>query len=284
MKFQKHSFTLVELIVSMAVFALLSMMVVQLFSATQKLWVSNNQKSEISAEGRLALDLISNLLMSSTANPRYDNVRVGSDYFELLRGGKGPENATSQLYFATKSNQQALVGSSSASPACFVGVQVVQVTGNDDPDKGHYVLVVSTKTSNDNPSFKEHFPNNTQGTTSLTALLDAGTDSSFDNIVSNNSYKVSRIATNVVDFQVRTYPDKTEMMNGTGNVTRGVDDSRPEAVEIELTLMDKEHYKLYLNNDSNRRKLLHDQYGRTFRRIVWLDGMNRTDDLTGEWE
>ncbi len=292
MKLKKHSFTLVELIVSMAVFALLSMMVVRLFSASQKLWVSNTQKSEITEEGRMALDFISNLLMSATVNPQLDNARVGSDYFELKNDGEKPDpdgEKSSRLYFVTKSDSPALVSNSPDVPACFVGIQVVHLNGgsySDDPDKDHYVLVVSAKTSADGTTFAEYFPNNTQGAAGVTTLLDDKTDTSFSNIVSNSSYKVSRIATNVVDFQVRAYTSSQKIKDGdeSSDTLNAANASRPEAIEIELTLMDRNHYENFINSDdADQRASLRNQFSRTFRRIVWLDGTHRTYDMSGDF-
>ncbi|MCQ2352175.1 MAG: type II secretion system GspH family protein [Victivallaceae bacterium] len=282
MKLTKHSFTLVELIVSMAVFALLSMMVVQLFSASQKLWTSNIQKNAVSAEGRTALNLIASLLANISAPPKVHEASSGSDV--VHRGGDdylrltsdGP-NGSSQLYFVTKTNHPGIKDSNSSVSTCFVGVQVVSISSANDPDyiePRNDVLVMTVKTDTDDSfPFPDYFPQPDNS-------IKTGLDNQKANFSDGNP-KISRIAACVVDFKVRLCNSSGDDIENpaSGNTTRDLTaGSYPSAVELELSLMDKAHYELYLKASSNsERQSLRDQFARTFRKLVWL-GHDRNED------
>ena len=60
----RHSFTLIELIVAMAVFSLMMMMMMQFFSDTQTLWSRSEEKNNMYADARIAMDLMSSALQS----------------------------------------------------------------------------------------------------------------------------------------------------------------------------------------------------------------------------
>ena len=60
----RHSFTLVELIVAMAVFSLMMLMMMQFFSDTQTLWSRSEEKNNMYADARIAMDLMSSALQS----------------------------------------------------------------------------------------------------------------------------------------------------------------------------------------------------------------------------
>ncbi len=61
----RRSFTLVELMVSMAVFSLLLVMVMSFFSGAQKLVSGNGQNNDVFADARVAMDLMATMLSST---------------------------------------------------------------------------------------------------------------------------------------------------------------------------------------------------------------------------
>ncbi len=63
-RFRKSSFTLVELIVAMAIFSIMMMMVIGFFTDTQKLWSRTDDKNNMYADARIAMDLMSSALQS----------------------------------------------------------------------------------------------------------------------------------------------------------------------------------------------------------------------------
>ncbi|GEM_PF-6359555 len=282
--YRRQHFTLVELIVSMALFALLSMMVVQLFSASQKVWVSSNQKTAVSTEGRSALNVIAQMLGNVSAAPEIhaqtsssdstDTIyKGGNDYLELDQKGV---DGTSRLYFATRSHQPGIKDDTSSVAVCFVGFQVVEIKDSADPDYGRNVLVMSVKTDTGGGAFPDQFP---QSDDKIRPALDLNT-TTYDDTGTN---KINRLATCVVDFKAWICYGKDDIVHkrdNTSNAKREFDteDDYPCAVEVVLTLMDPVHYELYAKASGSEKSLLLAQHGRTFRRIAWIGNDRRTDD------
>ena len=60
----RQGFTLIELVVSMAVFSLMMLLMMQFFTDTQKLWSRSEDKANMYADARVAMDLMSSALQS----------------------------------------------------------------------------------------------------------------------------------------------------------------------------------------------------------------------------
>jgi prepilin-type N-terminal cleavage/methylation domain-containing protein len=60
----RQGFTLIELVVAMAVFSLMMMLMMQFFTDTQKLWSRSEDKANMYADARVAMDLMSSALQS----------------------------------------------------------------------------------------------------------------------------------------------------------------------------------------------------------------------------
>ena len=63
-----HRFTLAELLVSMAVFSILLLIMMQFFSGARTLWTANEKRSAIYADATVAMDLMAQLLQSTIYN------------------------------------------------------------------------------------------------------------------------------------------------------------------------------------------------------------------------
>ena len=61
----RHGFTLVEILVAMAVFSILLTLMVQFFSSARTLWTANEKRTSVYADASIALDLMSNLLQTT---------------------------------------------------------------------------------------------------------------------------------------------------------------------------------------------------------------------------
>lgn len=61
----RHRFTLVEILVSMAVFSILLTLMVQFFASARTLWTANEKRTSVYADASIALDLMSNLLQTT---------------------------------------------------------------------------------------------------------------------------------------------------------------------------------------------------------------------------
>ena len=61
---KQNNFTLMELLVSMGVFCVLLVIMLQFFSSSQKLWVSSEAKRNIYRDGNVAMELICTMLQN----------------------------------------------------------------------------------------------------------------------------------------------------------------------------------------------------------------------------
>ena len=64
-KLRKRPFTLVEILVSMAVFSILLMLMVQFFSSARTLWTANEKRTSVYADASVAMNLMSMLLQTT---------------------------------------------------------------------------------------------------------------------------------------------------------------------------------------------------------------------------
>ena len=62
---KKQKFTLVELIVAMAVFSILLLLMLQFFSGAQTIWRGMEKRNEIYANARIAMDLMTTHLQNT---------------------------------------------------------------------------------------------------------------------------------------------------------------------------------------------------------------------------
>lgn len=64
-RFVKTPFTLLEIIVSMAVFSILVVVMMQFFTGARRIWVGTENKNETYSDARAAMNLMSNLLQNT---------------------------------------------------------------------------------------------------------------------------------------------------------------------------------------------------------------------------
>ena len=73
---RRRAFTLIELIVSLALFAGVMALLMQYFSSAQRVWMNSSAKSEMFENARVALDLIENDLMCSYYSYGHDSTKL----------------------------------------------------------------------------------------------------------------------------------------------------------------------------------------------------------------
>jgi len=106
MKTRRHRrlFTLIELIVSLAVFSILAALVMQFFSGAQRLWIDSEQRANAYAEARASMEAINELLASLVffqgSDPAFDA------FFQLDTSDTGNH----KLFFITKTKMGLLQG------------------------------------------------------------------------------------------------------------------------------------------------------------------------------
>ena len=59
---RRKFFTLIELLVAMGLLALLVMLMLQLFSGAQRLWVASEKRSNVYADARVAMELMAEMI------------------------------------------------------------------------------------------------------------------------------------------------------------------------------------------------------------------------------
>ena len=108
LRFEKkrvRRFTLVELLVAMAVFVVLLGLLLQFFSGAQRMWINMEQRNNMYADARTVMDILSTM----TQNAFYAE-RVGVPFIiektqPNKRENEGYDKNQYKMYFATLSRQ-----------------------------------------------------------------------------------------------------------------------------------------------------------------------------------
>lgn len=144
MNFRQNRFTLIELIVSLAVFSILAMLVMQFFSGAQRLWLASEQRSNAYAESRATMEVINELLSSLVfcegKNTDYDG------FFRLNNSNSesDSDNSTSELFFMTKTPMPLPQSTSDPkSDIRFVGILRGASSGSDINHNPFYRLYLT---------------------------------------------------------------------------------------------------------------------------------------------
>lgn len=84
----RRGFTLIELVVAMAVFSLMMMLMMRFFTDTQRLWSRSEDRANMYADARVAMDLMSSALQSV--------------YYQESSGAGQSENRQERFYIASR--------------------------------------------------------------------------------------------------------------------------------------------------------------------------------------
>ena len=95
MNLRQMRFTLIELIVSLAVFSILAALVMQFFSGAQRLWLDSEQRSNAYAEARASMEVVNELLSSLVFCEGKNSANDGFFKLDNTAGNSG-------LFFMTK--------------------------------------------------------------------------------------------------------------------------------------------------------------------------------------
>jgi len=94
---RKKSFTLIELIVSLGVFSVLTLMLMQFFTSVQQAWTSSERRARIYADSRVVFDMVATAAKSSADIADCDYNGVSSISFKTVQPD-GETLAPFQLY------------------------------------------------------------------------------------------------------------------------------------------------------------------------------------------
>ena len=89
----KHAFTLLELLISMGVFAILMLALMQFFSSAQTIWTTSNAKTDMFENAKIAMNLIATDLM----NLYYEHGKPGDSPKTFFLAGQNNSTSSSVI-------------------------------------------------------------------------------------------------------------------------------------------------------------------------------------------
>ena len=98
-------FTLLELLVSMGVFAILMLALMQFFTSAQGIWSRSNSKSDIFSDARIAMNFFSQAFTSRYYNADDMNAKTGTDPIFWKYAKSGSTSVTYGFAFLTLDNE-----------------------------------------------------------------------------------------------------------------------------------------------------------------------------------
>lgn len=101
--FRRLRFTLVELIMAMAVFSILALIMMRFYSSAQQVWSKSSQRSEMYNDAHIALDLMARELQCVMYNNDNSVLGIYPFWFQKLRDVSSPAAGTDPLniYYPT---------------------------------------------------------------------------------------------------------------------------------------------------------------------------------------
>ena len=251
---QKSKFTLVELIVAMAVFSILLLLMLQFFSGAQRIWNGMEKRNEIYADARIAMDLMTTQLQNLFYTPGVP-FKLYTDLSET------PD--TSKIYFATRTGDQ-FPGDSSLK---FMTFQCSSANENQ--------LRVAVY-CNDESKFNDLFPPHE---------IYGSYENAVDKLVSSDYFNQDRIdkgikagtstkystvlAENVTGFQIVPYKlenDEMKLETGATEISYV-----PYMLELRLSVLSPEDFERWKTiTDTTEKDNFRKQHEYTFTRSVFL--------------
>ena len=275
MKKHKKAFTLVELLIAVGLLSLIMMLLLQLFSGAQKMWIASEKTNNVYADARVAMELMADLINTvqfshgEKLDSAGDVVRdTDTDMiFSLTTGEATDGNYSSSIYFISKTARD--LPKNSTNPR-FISFRL---------DEGKLLMTIY---SDENSDFYGFFP--TYGTGTGTGTR----DTAFKNGASNLKNKMDAlapgdddnggekkecqiIAENVVSFKLTAYTlnnsGKLEAQTGT---SADLVKEPPYMVEMQLAVLDRDSYTRWKELSGNAKTAYLDQHKRTFTRNVFI--------------
>ena len=244
-----HRFTLVEILVSMAVFSILLVLMMQFFSGARTLWTANEKRSVVYSDASVALDLMSTLLQSTYCT--FDNAGDNQTLFEIEKS-----SGKDKIYFVSNSRMDLSGGS-----IRYLSFQ--RTKQEDNLDDNILVLTVFNDLDKDFPGYFYEF--------------NVGDDNSPDAVRGKLKNKLK-----VGSWPGSGTPQNTKILlrNVTGleftpikeDGSQGELTKTPFAIKIKLTLMESEARLREWSKitDSNLKNDFQKEHEYTFERTVWL--------------
>jgi type II secretory pathway pseudopilin PulG len=257
-------FTLIELLVAMGVLVIILGFILQFFVGAQKVWTSMEQRNNIYADARVAMDIMTTMLQNTFYSDGGIPIRVNFD-----TAGK------SKVYFATRSMQNLPGG-----PLKYVTFQRSSTTGEEDQLK---IAVFCDKEKD----FGYYFPPyGLEGVTDLATAKTTVFDKLDTYLGKSDSPYGSVLLRRVTSFDVIPYKQK-DSAPGIDSVTSPYDEV-PFMVVLKLTMLSPADYRIWkqmsgtddgvngkVETTDNDRVKFRKTHAYTFSRTVYLGEQSR---------
>lgn len=259
---RKTNFTLVELIVAMAVFSILLLLMLQFFSGAQRIWNGMEKRNEIYANARIAMDLMTAQLQ----NTFYTNAGIP---FVI----EDPDTDDSKIYFATRTGDQ-FPGNSSLKYMTFQRNHITAANSETNVEQEQLCVAVFCDTTTGTPDFSSFFP--PYGVSPVTDFTQATNllPSRLDGLLADPQFS-SVIADNVTSFKIIPYKLDTndKIVRDSSSPIKKM----PFLIELKLSLLSPEDFSRWLTiTNTTEKDNFREENEYTFSRTVYLG--NRRDD------
>ena len=283
---RRNRFTLIELMVAIGLLSLIMMMLLQLFSGAQNLWVASERTNNVYADARVAMEIMTDILttVQFSHGEKVDGEgKVVRDktldmIFSMNTSSMDDGRPSSSIIFVSKTTRDLPMKSTNTR---FISFRLGD--SGDAKTRGRLLMVIYAD-KNGESNFYNLFPtytgaggNRTSARTSLVSAMNALV-TEFKSRAGNTTggeYEYCQvIAEHVVAFKLIAYKltsaGKLEKMDDDADIAEP-----PYMIEIQLTVLDPESYRLYLelvdnNAPAARRQEFLDQHKRTFTRSIFI--------------
>ena len=268
-QFVRHGFTLVELLVAMAIFAVLMLLSAQIFTASQTMWSRSEQKNSAFASGRTVMEFVASRIQTIAY----------SDETPFLITGKTTSTDGGYYKKVYLPTAMPMNRKKNGKDIDKVGVRFINFFLDDTSTSdtfGHLKMhIYSDEGSRD---FKYLFPPYDSSSGFVSALTKI--KGKCDNPGGDEDMNKISIVENVT--KLKFIPFNVSGSGRREKIKRDVNDTHivnpPYLLEVEISLIDtKEHFELWKNeSDQAKKDEIEQQYGYTFRRAILL-GDRRKD-------
>ena len=267
-KLRKYKFTLAEILVSMAVFSILLVLMMQFFSGARTLWTANEKRSVIYSDAATALDLMTTLLQSTFCTD--DGGGNDQTPFEVsasnsLRAGDAGDGDDYSIVFVSNSLMDVLQGGS----VRYLGIC------RDTPDPATqgvknnalYLKVFSDEERDFSSCFYEWSGSVHDKASALTLIKNAMRGFSRK----GDSKKCKPILRNVTGLKITPLEFEQNAPYKLKEAVASNWNRTPVAILLELSLMENENViKTYQSLSNQEKEDFRKQHEYTFRRTVWI--------------
>ena len=292
-KYRRTSFTLIELLAAMAVFSILLVVALRLFSGAQQIWLRSEQKTDTFASARTAMDFLASRLQTISYIDDEPFEIVDNDHNTTDENGDKMPGFTgyecdeiwfiSNLALGDGGHNQHFVKFRLVNPMGDQDnagtFQMIKYTGQRTKGKNHFYCELFPGYSDDSRKIRSYAEAMTHLRKVFTAVQEDGDDPNVDGVEA--AATAVDIIENVVSFRILRFVAKANL-DGDGNVesydydedtpATGDTTAAPYLVEIELRMLDsRESFRRWREAETQSEKdAIFAEFGYTFRRAILL--------------